>query len=120
MNAQPQRRGFAAIAIALSLAALAVAALSGNAFGRSAQASAAKTVSIKNFAFHPGTMRVPAGSRITFSNRSPIAHTATDRGAFDTGHIRPGTGVTVRFKHRGTFAYHCSIHPFMHGRIVVE
>jgi plastocyanin len=25
----------------------------------------------------------------------------------------------VRFTQKGTFAYHCTIHPFMHGKIVV-
>ena len=48
------------------------------------------------------------------------AHTATDKGAFDTGRIKPGHSVSVRFGHKGTFSYHCSIHPFMHGKIVVD
>jgi len=25
----------------------------------------------------------------------------------------------VRFEHKGTFSYHCEIHPSMHGKIVV-
>jgi plastocyanin len=84
-----------------------------------AQASGSKGVDIDHFAFHPGTLRVPKGARVSFSNSSGVEHTATDRGAFDTGHIKPGHSVTVRFEQKGTFSYHCKIHPFMHGKIVV-
>jgi plastocyanin len=85
-----------------------------------ATASAASTVSIKNFKYHPGTTRIAKGSRVVFSNAAGIAHTATDPGAFDTGHIKPGHSISVRFTRRGTFSYHCTIHPFMHGKIVVR
>jgi plastocyanin len=84
-----------------------------------AQASGAKTVDINHFAFHPPRLEVARGGRVVFSNSAGIAHTATDKGAFDTGRIKPGHSVAVRFEHRGTFSYHCSIHPFMHGKIVV-
>jgi plastocyanin len=26
----------------------------------------------------------------------------------------------VKFNKRGTFAYHCKIHPFMEGKVIVE
>jgi plastocyanin len=84
-----------------------------------AQASGAKSVGINHFAYHPGTLRVPKGTRVVFSNASGVAHTATDAGVFDTGHIKPGHSVGVRFARKGTFAYHCKIHPFMHGKIIV-
>jgi plastocyanin len=85
----------------------------------SAQASGSKAVSINHFEYRPGTLRVPKGARVVFSNAAGIAHTATDKGAFDTGHIKPGRSVGVRFSRKGTFAYHCKIHPFMHGKIIV-
>lgn len=88
--------------------------------GAAATASAAKTVDIRNFAFHPGTLRVPRGSRVTFTNSSSVTHTATRAGSFDTRRIAPGASATVRFGRRGTFAYHCKIHPFMKGKVVVE
>src|SRR6476659_3808020 len=47
-------------------------------------------------------------------------HTATKAGSFDTKGIAPGKSKTVQFDKRGTFAYHCKIHPFMKGKIVVE
>ncbi len=54
-----------------------------------------------------------------FGNRDRVAHTATRRGSFNTGRIRPGRSVAVRFSRRGVYAFHCMIHPFMHGKIVV-
>jgi plastocyanin len=84
-----------------------------------ATASGAKTVDISHFEFHPPTLNVAKGTRVVFSNSSSTAHTATDKGAFDSGRIKPGHSFAVRFARKGTFSYHCTIHPFMHGKIVV-
>lgn len=88
--------------------------------GAGATASKVGAVKIANFAFKPGALTIAKGDKVTFSNASKVTHTATRDGAFDTGLIKPGKSVTVRFKQKGTFAYHCEIHPFMHGKIVVE
>lgn len=99
---------------------LLIAGDKGSASGASAIASGAKSVDINHFAFHPPTLRVKRGARVAFVNSSNVTHTATRAGSFNTGHIKPGTSVTIRFTHKGTFSYHCNIHPFMHGKIVVE
>lgn len=88
--------------------------------GATATASATKTVSIKGFAFKPATLAVNRGTRVVFANTTNVAHTATKGGSFDTKQIAPGNSATVRFNQKGTFAYHCKIHPFMKGKIVVE
>jgi plastocyanin len=80
---------------------------------------ASKAVSIKGFAFRPGTTRVKKGARVSFANRDGVAHTATGRG-FDTGTIAPGKSKRVSFNRKGTFVFHCSIHPTMHGKVIVE
>jgi plastocyanin len=107
------------IVASLALAAALIATQAAPAAAPSASASAAKTVSINHFEFHPPTLNIAKGTKVVFSNSSGTAHTATDAGAFDTGHIKPGHSVTVRFTQKGTFSYHCEIHPFMHGKIVV-
>jgi plastocyanin len=107
----------AVVAFALALIGLSGAAASA---GGTAQASRASKVDIKNFAFHPPTLTISKGSTVSFSNSSKVTHTATRGGAFDTGLIRPGKSVAVRFKQKGTFAYHCEIHPLMHGKIIVN
>lgn len=84
-----------------------------------AQASGVKKVDISHFEFHPPKLEVAKGTRVVFSNSSGTAHTATDKGVFDSGRIKPGHSFAVRFEQKGTFSYHCKIHPFMHGKIVV-
>lgn len=106
----------------LVIVMLAVAALlGGRALGATmtATASGAKSVDIDHFAFHPPTLHVKRGTKVAFTNSSDTTHTASS-GSFDTRRIAPGTSVTVKFNHAGTFAYHCKIHPFMKGKIVVE
>jgi plastocyanin len=110
-------------AFVLVIAAAAVLLIAGDkglAAGATATTSGAKSVDINHFAFHPPTLRVKRGGRVAFVNSSNVTHTATRAGSFNTGHIKPGKSVTVHFNQKGTFAYHCNIHPFMHGKIVVE
>jgi plastocyanin len=103
--------------------ALATALLAGQAAPAAqpgpARASGAKAVDIDNFKFHPAKLEVARGAKVVFSNSSGTAHTATDRGAFDSGRIKPGRSFAVRFERKGTFRYRCEIHPFMRGTIVV-
>lgn len=107
------------LALAAIFAAGFLAVDRGRAAEPAASASAAKSVSIVNFAFKPGTLKVKRGARVTFANTANTTHTASS-GSFDTKRIAPGTSKAVQFNKRGTFAYHCKIHPFMKGKIVVE
>jgi plastocyanin len=122
MIAFGSRRGRWAPMIVIAAVALLLGALVGShaSAGEIAHASRAKTVNIADFAFHPPTLTVSAGTKVAFTNSSSVTHTATRAGSFDTGHIAPGKSVVVKFSHSGSFAYHCSIHPFMHGKIVVK
>jgi plastocyanin len=111
--------------VALSVAAFGLALIAirseiASAGGPTARASRAATVDINHFAYHPPTLTIGAGSKVVFSNTSGTAHTATRRGSFSTGHIKPGESVAIRFAQKGTYAYHCEIHPFMHGKIIVD
>ena len=78
------------------------------------------SVSIDNFAFAPTTLTVRAGSTVTWTNHDEEPHTvaATD-GSFHS----PGMGTGATFSHTfptaGKFDYVCSIHPSMHGTVVV-
>jgi plastocyanin len=79
-------------------------------------------VSISNFKFSPGTLTVKSGAKVTVANNDSTAHTATsdDGSTFDTGDIDPGSSKTITLSKAGTIKYHCNIHPFMHGTIVVQ
>lgn len=117
-----QRRARWAFVIAAVSVALALAMLQGGfaAAGEPALASRTKTVSIDNFAYRPATLTVSRGTKVAFVNSDGVKHTATRGGSFDTGKIKPGRSATVRFGQRGTFRYHCKIHSFMKGKIVVQ
>ncbi|HEU4462778.1 MAG TPA: cupredoxin domain-containing protein [Solirubrobacterales bacterium] len=114
-----QRPRFWVLTAAAALLLFALVADKGAA-GPTAGASAAKTVSIVNFAFKPGTVTVKRGARVAFANTSNTTHTATKGGGFDTKRIAPGKTKTIQFNQRGAFAYHCKIHPSMKGKVIVE
>lgn len=77
-------------------------------------------VAIDNFAFSPATLNVKMGQQVTWTNKQDVAHTVTaDGGTFD--HPMPlDATFSFTFPKAGTFAYHCTIHPFMKGTIVVS
>jgi plastocyanin len=79
------------------------------------------TVSIANFAFSPATLPIPAGTTVTWTNNDSTTHTVTsDNGVFDSGNLAPNATFSYTFSNAGTFAYHCSIHTSMTGKIVVK
>lgn len=78
-------------------------------------------VTIQGFAFSPGTITVTVGDTVTWTNRDGASHTATaDDGSFDTGGIPGNTSDSIEFTTAGEFRYHCTIHPDMTGRVVVQ
>jgi YVTN family beta-propeller protein len=100
-------------------------AASASAPAPAAQAAAAATnaasVSITKFAFSPPSITVAAGQPVTWTNADPVAHTTTsDDKLWDSGPIQPGTSFTTTLMQPGTYQFHCSIHPFMHGTVVVQ
>jgi plastocyanin len=77
-------------------------------------------VTIADFLFSPGSITIHVGDTIVWTNNGPSAHTATaNNGSFDTCVLQKGRSASVTFHNPGTFDYHCSIHPFMHGAVVV-
>jgi plastocyanin len=84
--------------------------------------SGGDAVKISDFKFAPATITVKHGTGLSVTNSDSTAHTATadDGHTFDTGTIDPGASKTISVTKPGTYPYHCSIHPFMHGKIVVN
>ncbi len=113
-----QRRTLVVLAL---VAALALSALGGGLVA-AAGARTAKTPVVINqeFKYRPGTFHIKAGTQIDFKNQSSYTHTATDKGVFDTGKIKPGASQLVKLTKRGTYVFHCDIHPFMTGKVIVE
>lgn len=89
-----------------------------NAFGAPAFADTLK-VAIDKMTFVPSTITAHVGDTITFENKDNLPHTITAPGTWDEK-IAARTSITVTLKSEGKIEYHCSIHPFMKGQIVIE
>ncbi len=77
-------------------------------------------VSIDNFAFAPATLTVRAGGTVTWTTRDEEPHTvAASDGSFHSAGMGTGATFSRTFPTPGTFDYVCSIHPMMHGTVVV-
>jgi len=78
---------------------------------------------IKNYLFMPNAMHVKAGSRVTLYNDDVVAHTIVDdsAGGFASGLIKAGSSIELKFGNVPfEWDYHCSIHPAMKGKIIVD
>ena len=116
----------------LLVAAVAIIAASCNGTGPSAYGAPASTAAtttaatatnagtIKGFSFQPEVLKVKVGAKVTWTNDDTVAHTVTaDTNSFDSGNLQPAGSFSFTFTRPGTYAYHCSIHPSMHGSVVV-
>ncbi len=78
------------------------------------------SVAIANFTFDPPVLTVATGTTVTWTNRDDIPHTVTaEDGSFRSGPLDTDDTYQRRFDRPGTFAYFCSIHPHMTGKVVV-
>jgi plastocyanin len=85
-----------------------------------AATTATNAAAIKGFSFQPEVLKVKVGARVTWTNDDAVAHTVTaDTNSFASGNLQPGGSFSFTFTRPGTYAYHCSIHPSMHGSVVV-
>ena len=73
--------------------------------------------------FTPRALNVMPGSMVSWTNEDATPHTVTAEGTgaplFDSGPISPGDTFDNIFDMPGEFGYHCSIHPWMTGRVMV-
>jgi plastocyanin len=89
--------------------------------GGSAGVGGGSTVEIKNFMFAPMTLTVSVGATVTWKFADSTPHTvAADDDSFTSSPMSNGQIYTHTFDTAGTIKYHCSIHPFMTGTVVVK
>jgi plastocyanin len=73
------------------------------------------------WAVSPARVRVKAGTAITFTNTTKIAHTIKARdGSWTSGSIAPGGSASVTMAKPGTYEYVCSDHPWSIGQLIVQ
>jgi amicyanin len=102
--------------------ALLIAACAGIAdAAQSKPPAAAITVTVDNFSFSPAELKVPVGSTVVWTNRDDIPHTvvSTDK-VFKSKVLDTDERYSFTFATAGTYAYFCSIHPKMTGKVIVQ
>jgi plastocyanin len=79
-------------------------------------------ITIDNFKFSPATLQAKNGAGVKVTNDDSTAHTVTadDGHSFDSGNVDSGGSKTITAPAAGTYSYHCTIHPFMKGKLVVQ
>ena len=93
------------------------------------------SVSIQDFTYMPITVSITVGGNVTWTNNGPSVHmSVSDSGLWNSGSLAaPGVGggpyggggsgsggsFNWVFSQVGTYPYHCEIHPYIRGTIVV-
>lgn len=115
----PATAAVAALAITASACSGAPAAPAAPASTSSAPVSGT-AVSIDNFAFAPTTLTVHRGDTVTWTNHDEEPHTvAAGDGSFRSPGMDSNATFSFTFTNPGSYDYICSIHPSMHGTVVV-
>lgn len=79
-------------------------------------------VNIQNMKFDPANVTIAAGDSVEWTNQMGMFHTvAPDDGSFpSSGNIgKNGGKYSHTFNTAGSIPYHCEIHTFMKGTVIV-
>jgi plastocyanin len=99
-------------AVPLTLALLSAAA--------PAHAAAERNVDIPGKRFTPPRLSIVRGDTVTWTNRDFFTHDiASLDGSFRSGRLNSGATFAHTFATPGSFAYRCTLHPFMAGQVDV-
>lgn len=84
-------------------------------------ATGATEVAIAGFQFGPGTLKIAAGQRVTWTNADDTPHqiTLVGGGGQRSDVMLKGQSATMQFDAAGNIAYICGLHPTMKGTIEV-
>jgi plastocyanin len=78
-------------------------------------------VYVEDLRFVESPVVIRAGATVTWVfHDAPIAHDVVgDDGSFASGAPQAGGAFVHTFAGTGTYTYHCSVHPYMTGSVVV-
>lgn len=76
-------------------------------------------VTINNFQFVPQIINAKIGDTVKWINQDATTHTVVG-GDLNSPQIAPGGTYEFTLTKAGTIDYACSIHPTMHGQVVVR
>lgn len=105
--------------VVLALSGVAALALAGSVLA--ANASVRITESNNRYSFGPAKVFVNIGQKVTWTNGSDAPHTVTSSSGTElaSSNLNASATFSHTFSTIGTFAYHCSIHTYMRGTVVV-
>jgi amicyanin len=114
------RRNLLIIAAALLASASASLVVSGS----PGAAESAAEIHIKNFTFGPVSLKIKTGTPVTWINDDEEPHNVVNVGmptrVFRSGGMDGDDRYSFTFDKPGTYQYICSVHPYMHGEVVVQ
>lgn len=79
-------------------------------------------IEISGFAFSPSVLTIKKGDTVVWTNQDSAAHVlSSDSGSeISSGSLSKGGTYSHTFASAGVFAYHCTIHPSMKAKVIVE
>lgn len=82
------------------------------------------SVSIDNSSFSPSTVTVKKGTKVTWTNNDSLEHSVTPDNTDESfpgsnGLLSQGQTYSQTFNTTGEYTYHCTVHSFMKGKVVV-
>lgn len=88
----------------------------------SEQTQGQKVVLIENFAYSPKELTVSVGETVVWKNKDSIRHNVFSDSGNELASDLLGQDETYShtFNQTGEYAYHCTPHPFMKGKIIVQ
>jgi plastocyanin len=107
------------LAPAVTVAAVAALLVPSGPADARADARAGVSVTVADMAFSPASVTVALGQRVTWTFEDSVSHTTTSDGFWDSGSRSAGATYSRAFTSAGTFAYRCTIHPMMRGKVAV-
>ena len=78
-------------------------------------------VDISGSAFSPAIVTVPVGNAyVIWTNKDSATHIVrSNDDLFDSGELAQGETYAHLFNKKGTYLYHCRLHTYMTGKIIV-
>lgn len=90
--------------------------------------SSNREAKIENFSFNPPVLEIKAGDTVVWTNKDSAPHQIasdphpkhTDLPALSSGNLSINQTYSFTFNDIGEFNYHCHLHPYMKGKIIVK
>lgn len=72
--------------------------------------AAQATITVSNVKFEPRTLRVKAGTNVTWTNKEGAHTVVADNGAFESDTLAAGQSFSYKFTKPGKYPYYCTFH----------